>query len=189
MPCARLMRGISSMANSATPDLASAAKPSASENGSSMPITAAPVFIALYDVGARPPHGEHDIGAGHCVRVRPGDIGAGLLIVLIGEMRPEPRAGADFYRGAGLDELLDRLGGQPDARLVVIFGGNANHDHQESQGSRDAPGGKLAPVRPEVESELGEDPAGCDERGRLSASRQTTKIAIRAISATTPTMT
>ena len=47
MLCARLMRGISSMANSATPDLASAAKPSASENGSSMPISAAPFFMLL----------------------------------------------------------------------------------------------------------------------------------------------
>ena len=159
MLCARLMRGISSMANSATPDLASAAKPSASENGSSMPISRRALFHALDDVGARPPHGEHDIGAGHCVGIRSGDLGARLLVVLIGEMRPETRAGADFYFGARLDELLDRLGGQPDARLVVIFGGNANHDHQESQGSRDAPGGKLAPVRPEVESELGEDPA------------------------------
>ena len=47
MLCARVMRGINSMANSATPDLASASRPAASENGSSMPITAAPFFMLL----------------------------------------------------------------------------------------------------------------------------------------------
>src|SRR5581483_2265755 len=47
MTCARVIRGISSMANNLTPVLASASSPSASENGSSMPISAAPFFIAL----------------------------------------------------------------------------------------------------------------------------------------------
>ncbi len=159
MLCARLMRGISSMANSATPDLASAAEALGVGERIEHADQRRALLHTLDDVGARPPHGEHDIGAGHCVGIRAGDIGARLLVVLIGEMRPEPRAGADFDLGARLDELLDRLGGQPDARLVVIFGGDANHDHQGSRGSRDAPGGKLAPVRLEVESELGEDPA------------------------------
>ncbi len=52
MTCARVMRGISSMANSATPVLASASRPSASEKGSSMPISAAPFFIALAMAGS-----------------------------------------------------------------------------------------------------------------------------------------
>ena len=51
MLCARLIRGISSMANSATPVLASASRPSASENGSSMPISAAPFFMPLASAG------------------------------------------------------------------------------------------------------------------------------------------
>ncbi len=151
MLCARLMRGISSMANSETPDFASASRPSASENGSSMPISAAPFFIALDEVRARPPHREHDIGARDRLLVGLGDLGAGRLVVIVGEMRPEPRARAQRDARARLDELLDRLGRQPDARLVLTFRGHANRDHQGSKAQAMRRARRLAPVRIDVE--------------------------------------
>ena len=52
MTCARLMRGISSIEKSAMPLLARASRPSASKNGSSMPISAEPFFIALTMAGS-----------------------------------------------------------------------------------------------------------------------------------------
>ena len=58
------------------------------------------------------------------------DVGAGGLVLLVGEMRAKPGAGTHPHLGPELDELLRRLGAQPDARLLGAFGGHANGDHR-----------------------------------------------------------
>jgi len=53
------------------------------------------LFHALDDVLAWPPDREHDVGIGDRVGVGLGDLRAGFLVVIVREMGPEPRAGAN----------------------------------------------------------------------------------------------
>jgi len=93
-------------------------------------------FHGLDESWGGTPDGEHDIGIGNRLGVALGDLGAGGAVILVGEMRPEARARAHRDGRARFDELLDGLGRQPDARLVLSFGGHANRNHRGSVAPR-----------------------------------------------------
>ncbi len=90
----------------------------------------------LHDLGARAPDRQHDVGICDSFRVGLGDFRPGRPVILIGKVGPGARPATDCDARARLDELLDRLGRQPDARLVFGFGGHANRDHRGPGGSR-----------------------------------------------------
>ena len=132
MLCARVMRGISSMAKSATPVLASAVETLGLRERIEHADDRRALLHGFDDLGAGASDGQHDIGIADGLGVGLGDLRAGRLVVLIGKVGAQPGASADCDARARLHELLDRLGREPDARLVFLFGGHANRDHRES---------------------------------------------------------
>ena len=97
-----------------------------------MPITRRALLHAVDDRGARPPDGQHDIGIADGLGVGLGDLGACGAVILIGEVGSLACARTHGDAGARFDELLDGLGRQPDALLVLSFGGHPNRDHRGS---------------------------------------------------------
>ena len=131
MTCARVMRGISSMAKAATP-------------ASAMALSAALVAVGVHDrdderaalqpgelAVARPAHLEHDVGVARQPRRRSGRASAPAASNSASGMPAfAPAPACDRHVGAERLVLLHRLGRRGDARLDRVGFGKNRDPHQ-----------------------------------------------------------